>query len=335
MKSNVIGKILRDSKLSNLFIRRVSDIDDKFLKGISRVQIEVTNNCNLNCRICWRALRDELAPVRNMAFSAFKKAMDNLMGIFDIRELNTQGLGEPFMCPDILDILKYAKSIGLSTWLVTNGTLLDEHMAETLVEIGVDKLRFSVDSADSRIYSAIKSGSNIAVVARNISRINLFKDKLGRKNPAVSFNSVVMKSAFEGLEELIEMADKLKVGEVTLIPLVLFSRGLAVKDEQVDFYDGEFNDRARLLKELASQADIELNLGTSLESRGDKFCHSGFYIDVDGFIHPCCNISSRNFGNAYGADARSIAAEYLSFRRWLDNKKISCKECNMILDGRC
>jgi len=322
-------------RTNNFFIRKISEKNDKILRGISRLQIEVTNNCNLSCRICWRTLRNESVPAKNLTFACFKKAIDNIASFFDIRELNTQGLGEPFMCPDILAILKYAKSKGLAVWLVTNGTLVNDDIARGLVEIGVDKIRFSVDTADGGRYAAIKSGSSLDVVSRNIFRINLVKDKTDKNNPIIAFNSVVLKSTLEGGEGLIEMAANLKVSEITLIPLVLFSGGLAVSEEQVDFYGDGFNNRFKILKDRAARVDIELNLGISLESREDKFCHSGFYVDVDGFVHPCCSISLKNFGSVYSGDMRGIAEKYLSFRSWLDNKMISCKECNKILDSRC
>lgn len=321
--------------LSAFFIRAISRKDNEILRGVSKIQIEVTNNCNLSCRICWRFLRDKIIPVKNFTFSSFKRVLNNLGSLFSIRELNTQGLGEPFMCPDILDILAHAKSKRLSVWLVTNGTLLDEYMAERVVGIGVDKLRFSVDSADSDMYSAIKSGSSMAVLSRNISLINSFKDRLDMVNPKLSFNSVVLRGAFEGFEGIIRMAGELRVKEITLIPLVLFSRGLAVEKEQVDFYNDGFKERFKTLQGAASRAGIEFNLGVSLESREVKFCHSGFYIDVEGFIHPCCNISLHNFGNVHSVDAHDIAVKYLDFRRWLDSKRLSCKECNKILDKRC
>lgn len=327
--------VLNKLKIGKFFINRLSGRNKKVLKGISKIQFEVTNDCNLSCRICWRALRDEAVLVKNVSFDKFKLAIDKILNVFDIRELNTQGLGEPFLCPDILPILKYVKSEGLSVWLVTNGTLIDDHIAEKLVEIAVDKIRFSVDSADDRLYAAIKSGSSLDKITQNISKINTSKVKLNRKLPVIAFNSVVIKGALCGADKLIEMAASLSVKEISLIPLVVFSKSLAVKDEQVDFYDAGFNDRVRLLKELASQAGIELNLGISLESREDKFCHSGFYIDVDGLVHPCCNVSCRKFGNIYKENISSIVSEYLRFRKWLDGKRLSCKECNKVLDNRC
>jgi MoaA/NifB/PqqE/SkfB family radical SAM enzyme len=305
------------------------------LERISTLQFEVTNNCNLHCNICWRSLRGHQVAVKSLTLDKFTAIMDKLLGVFcGIREVNTQGLGEPLLCPEILEILADTKRRGLTVWFVSNGTLLDENMAGRIVEIGVDKIRLSVDSADPEIYAAIKAGGSLEKVVQNITRLNRCKSQMGKKSPVIAFNSVLMKRNSSTIASLIELARLNLVQEVTLIPLVSFSRGLSTDAEQVNFYEDAFHASFSALKKEAEAKGVDLNLGISLESKQTRFCNFGFYIDADCFVHPCCNISTFSFGNIYKQDVKVIVRNYLRFRRWLDVKNISCKECNRILDKR-
>ena len=262
------------------------------LRDISQLQFEVTNRCNLKCSICWRALREEDSSfvARDISIEKFKLALDKFLQEFSIKEVNTQGLGEPLLCPDICKILQYVKAKSLIVWFVSNGVSIDDLMARELVEIGVDKIRISVDTADPDLYSQIKCGSSLTEICKNIALINSYKRKLKKEKPDISFNSVLLKEAVDNMDRLLVMAHNLNVKEVTFIPLVNFLKGKAVADNQVDLSSQDFNMKYSLLKARAQTLDIDLNIGISLETKDSRYCNYGFYVDVDGFVHPCCNI---------------------------------------------
>jgi MoaA/NifB/PqqE/SkfB family radical SAM enzyme len=310
-----------------------SDNDDR-LKQISTLQIEITNDCNLACSICWRALRGHSLSVKNLSFETFKKILDKMTCFFPVREVNVQGLGEPLLCPDVTPILAYAKSKNMATWFVTNGTSLDEPTAKKLVEIGIDKIRFSVDSSDPEVYARIKKGSSLEKVVRNIQELNECKKRSGKSYPVIALNSVVMRQTWKGLGDLVRLAAALGAEDLALIPLVNFSKGLSVEEEQVDFYGEAFRERFLALKKQAREAGVDVNLGISMETRATHFCRYGFYIDVDGGVHPCCNITRFSFGNILRQDPRLVARRYLHFRKRQDTRPLTCKECNKILDRR-
>jgi MoaA/NifB/PqqE/SkfB family radical SAM enzyme len=319
--------------IKKLFTKESPDKQNPRIKQITALQLEVTNCCNLKCSICCRDLRESSMELRSLSYGDFEGIFNKILSRFNISEFNPQGLGEPFLCADILKILTLVKSKQITAWLVTNGTLINDSIASGLVEIGVDKIRISVDSADPGLYAKIKPDSKLEDVIGNISRLNFHKKRLKKDYPRLAFNSVVLRSTLGGLADLIGLAAGLGVGEVTLIPLVLFSKGMSVEDEQVDFYGDDFKRRFEDLKKIAQNKGVELNLGISMETKEVKYCHHGIYVDVAGGVSPCCNISSFKFGNAYRDDMQRIAGKYSDFRKWLDKQRnITCKECNGILD---
>jgi MoaA/NifB/PqqE/SkfB family radical SAM enzyme len=306
--------------------------NDEILGEITQVQFEVTNRCNLRCSICSRSLGRALPPPRDVSIEDFKEALDRLSGTFAIREINTQGLGEPLLCPGIGDLLTYAKSRGLKVWLVSNGTLLHGEMARTMVSSKIDKIRISIDTIDEELYSTIKQGSSLEKVLKNIETINALKKQLMTESPSIALNTVVLRNTLRDLENLIVTASKLAISEITLIPLVCFSKGLATRENQVDFHGTEFKEHYQLLKKKSSELGIELNLGISMETRETRYCHYGIFIDVEGFVHPCCNIAGKHFGNIYREDIKGIGERFIEFRNWLDSQHMTCKECNRAID---
>ena len=303
------------------------------LKNITQVQFEITNRCNLHCDICWRTLREESQAPKDMSFKNFKTALEKLLMAGTLKEINTQGLGEPLLCPEVLEILRLAKSKGLAVWFVTNGTQITDDMAKHLVEIAVDKVRISIDSADEKTYSEIKRGSSLKTVTENMERINRYKKAMNSDYPRMALNSVAGKKTLGGVRNLLEMAKNHKVEEVTLIPLVNFSKGSATPENQIDFDSEIFRKEWGPLQEKAHELGVELNLGISMETKDRKFCHQGIYVDVEGWVRPCCNITrGLSFGNLFEEELACIQEKRTCFLARHDWDHIECKECNQHID---
>ena len=159
-------------------LKKRPDKQNHLLRQIKALQLEVTNCCNLKCSICSRDLRESSLDLRSLSFGDFESVFNKLCSFLDISEFNPQGLGEPFLCVDILKILSLVKSKQITTWLVTNGTLINDSIARGLVEIGVDKIRISVDSADPALYAKIKPDSRLEEIINNIRRLSFYKKSL-------------------------------------------------------------------------------------------------------------------------------------------------------------
>ena len=303
------------------------------LKNIAQAQFEITNRCNLHCDICWRTLREESPTPKDMSFKDFENALAKLLVAGTLKEINTQGLGEPLLCPEVLEMLSLAKSKGLAVWFVTNGTQITEDIAQRLVEIAVDKVRISIDSADEKTYSEIKRGSSLKAVTENMKRINRYKKAMNSDYPRIALNSVVGRKTLGGVRNLLEMAKNYKVDEVTLIPLVNFSKGSAMPENQIDFDSEIFRKERGSLQEKAHELGVELNLGISMETKDRKFCRQGIYVDVEGWVRPCCNITrGLSFGNLFEEKMAGIEEKRDSFLDRHDWDHIDCKECNQHID---
>jgi len=84
----------------------------------------MTGRCNLDCIHCHAfggdASYDELTEEEG-------RALIDQVAALDIRSFVFTG-GEPLLREDIFDLIAYAKSIGFSVFIATNGTLITKEI---------------------------------------------------------------------------------------------------------------------------------------------------------------------------------------------------------------
>ena len=99
----------------------------EFLKNqniLQNVQIQITEKCNLKCRHCYVNNRSIETAVSFMSADVLNKIIKECveLGVFVI----TLTGGEPFMHPNLWDIIKKIKEYGILVNVQTNGTLINE-----------------------------------------------------------------------------------------------------------------------------------------------------------------------------------------------------------------
>lgn len=149
------------------------------------VHIENTNACNAKCIMC---PRDKLTrKIGFMDFSLFKKIIDECsFRRRQLSEVHLHGFGECLLEKDFSRKVSYVKEKGLrAAYIVTNGSLLNEETARSLVVSGLDKIKVSFYGATAETYEKVHLNLKFNEVERNV--LNLFKIRaqLNRKNPSI------------------------------------------------------------------------------------------------------------------------------------------------------
>src|SRR4026209_906358 len=104
------------------------------------VHLYVTEQCNLDCHYC----NEFNNSIRLPALPDLKKWMDHIRNLGVLR-LGLQG-GEPLKHPDIVEVVRYAKSLGFyKVSMSSNGFLLNRQLLADLAGAGLDELQLSVD----------------------------------------------------------------------------------------------------------------------------------------------------------------------------------------------
>ncbi len=100
----------------------------------------ITSRCNMKCDFCsyWRTPEKEMS--RSQIIEMLNEAQDYGIGVYNAWTV------EPLMREDLPEILHHAKSLGLTTSMVTNGLLLKKRVGDLA---DLDMLSVSVDGIKS------------------------------------------------------------------------------------------------------------------------------------------------------------------------------------------
>lgn len=130
----------------------------------------VTYACNLHCGICFtdsgKAHREELST--EQAVEMVRKA--HAAGV---RDILVSG-GEPFLRRDLIDMLKFMGSLGITARIASNGTLLTEKILRKLRgETLTKSFQISLDTVDSDLYAELHGAppGTLERVLENLGRI--------------------------------------------------------------------------------------------------------------------------------------------------------------------
>ena len=119
--------------------------------------IEINSQCNLSCVYCYHSEKNN----RQLSMKTLSDIFSQLKEL-GVKEIKISG-GEPLMHPEIASILNHLKQMDMGIELVTNGTLINDYMAEVLAAT-VDRLVISLDSYDPIINNSTRPNSYHAVI---------------------------------------------------------------------------------------------------------------------------------------------------------------------------
>lgn len=120
-----------------------------------RIHIEITNVCNFDCTFC-----PKQEMTRHYEFMPYERAcaiIDEIAEYNMAEKITFHVMGEPFMHPRFFDILDYAADCGVKTGITTNGTYLNEEIAEKLEGVRVGQINISLQTPDEESFKTRKS----------------------------------------------------------------------------------------------------------------------------------------------------------------------------------
>lgn len=105
----------------------------------SRVYVEITNICNMNCSFCHGTKR----PPQRMNYQEFETVLNKLKP--HTNYIYYHLLGEPLTHPDLESFIQLATGMGFKSVITTNGTLIKEK-GHILINQKVHKVSISLHS---------------------------------------------------------------------------------------------------------------------------------------------------------------------------------------------
>jgi len=119
----------------------------------SIISWNITRQCNLFCRHCYR----EASPERDPRELTREEGLALLGEIAEagFKILVVSG-GEPLLREDVHNFIRAGNSLGLRVVLGSNGTLIDETAAQRLKEAGVSRVGISLDSRNPEFHDDLR-----------------------------------------------------------------------------------------------------------------------------------------------------------------------------------
>ena len=158
---------------------------------------ELTHRCPLHCVYCSNPLEmqsraNELST--EIWSRVFKEAAEA-----GVLQADFTG-GEPLARPDIVELVRAARSAGLYVNLITSGLPLDEAKLAALVAAGLDHVQLSFQGAREETANEISGAKSHAQKLRVL-------DWLKQHRVAVTLNFVIHRRNIDQLEEMVALAE--------------------------------------------------------------------------------------------------------------------------------
>jgi len=190
------------------------------------LHIELTNYCNLNCKVCPTGIGKLKRQPAAMEPALFEKLMNEVSPYLLTASL--WGWGESLLHPHLSDILRLAQNRGVVTLISTNGQNLDnEEVLNALVSYPPTFLIVALDGMTDATNSQFRVGAKVKPVLNGVRRLAQMKARVGSEYPILHWRYIVMKHNEHELEQLPKVAAENQFDMLT-------TRTLAIIDASSD-----------------------------------------------------------------------------------------------------
>ncbi|SFV31706.1 SPASM domain-containing protein [Thermoflavifilum thermophilum] len=239
------------------------------------LSIEPTTACNLRCPECPSGLRAFTRATGKINPAFFKTVIDELHK--ELWYLIFYFQGEPYLHPQLLEMVAYAHQKGIYTATSTNAHFLDAMHARQTVESGLDRLIISIDGTTQDVYQQYRRGGHLDKVLAGAREIVKWKQQLHSPTPYVFFQFLVVKPNQHQIPEIKKLAREIGVD------------GVRFKTAQIyDYQNGH-----PLIPDLEHYSrykkmpDGTYRIKNKLSNQCWKLWHSPV-VTWDGWVVPCC-----------------------------------------------
>lgn len=289
---------------------------------LKKLYIELSSNCNLNCKMCFRNNWFDESYGLMSDFTVDRIKNEIKTGKFTTVFFG--GMGEPLMHPALCGLVSTAHSCGKTVELITNATLLSREMSQKLAEAGLDCLWISMDGFSKESYEKIRRGSLFDRITDNIKAFNSVR---GKTKLGLTF--VMQRENEHELQSINAFADKVGADIINLSHAVPES---PIEESEVIY---EKNYPVGKMKRFSFTNEPKLRDTCPFITEGSCF------IKWDGSISPCMQLlhncytylyteKRKNYFKSYGnINTESLGTvwnseEFVGFRQRVVNFDFPC-----------
>lgn len=261
--------------------------------------IDIINACNLKCQSCPRGLRIMENTNEHISLTKYKKMLEIIEKQAVIKNLGLYNWSEPFLHPDIIDILKLSREFKHNIWVSTN---LNYPIYKLLASLEyIDYLYISLSGFKDETHKINHKGGNINIVKKNLEILERYT--FGRKKPHIYIRFLDFGYNNEEVERMREFIENLNF---------IFQHDSTLGNPQIL----EPMDKISNIDNQQNNSFIRKNICNSYTEH--------LALDCKGDIYLCCHVRNNSetyIGNIFINDINDIQN--------LRIKHDLCKSCKM------
>lgn len=255
---------------------------------LSEISIEILQRCPNRCIYCSSHSNPQATHL--IPFEIIKNVIDDAKSL-GCKTVCLSG-GEPFLHPQILDIISYIAKQQLTCYVYTSGIYKKDEVYSSLpneyieaIRGMADKVIFNVEADSSTLYDQI--------MGTDVGGFDMMKRSISdcvSSGLVVETHVVPMQVNFKHLKSIFEMCYQLGVSKVSILRLVL--QGRALENLTLVKLSGEDNrEVTKLIKVLneAYKGKVRIGLPYS-DSNCRIYCKAAsdkINVRYDGNVYPC------------------------------------------------
>lgn len=310
---------------------------------IKDVSIELIQKCVNNCIHCSSCSTEE--SVAMLDLNTMRRVIRTLQGL-KVERVCLSG-GEPFLHPDLLEIVREIVDCGMTVDIYSSGICKETGTLEPLSverlalmkDVGLRSVLFNVQAVDEPTYNLItQSKGHFPLLQMSITNTITCGIR-------TEIHFVPMRQNVHEAEEVIRYAERMGIGQVNFLKLV--PHGRAQENAQsLIINDAELASLCSRLADLQAQGkSIRLGLPLSIQGKSPP-CHAvrkKLYIKFDGSVFGCeafkyiefqdekgnpvlpSNILEKNLEEIYNSS--EYLKRSLQLVEYYEACQISCENC--------
>lgn len=207
------------------------------------INFGLTHRCNLKCKIC--ETREENPKVEEELTLEELKIVIKEIANWGKINLSFAG-GEPLIRKDdLLECIRFAKKMGLTTYVTTNGTLINKKSAFEIVNSGLDYIQISLDGSNPKTNDYIRGKGAFKLIIKALNNLTNAKKEL--KSPIkISLTTVVTNINLDEILSIYKVVNKFGLNAVDYNPYNIDTSYTKNKN----YEENEFWIRGKGLKKL-------------------------------------------------------------------------------------
>lgn len=325
LRRKYCDRVVTPAKVQNF----IQAQQDKFSRAVEVaslpwiLNLDTFSGCNLKCPFCPTGTDQMQRRRAHMPMERAKRMIDIVKD--HALEIRLYNWGEPFLNPDIFEIIRYARDAGLFTVISSNLSVKVKDLPRKIVDSGLDRLTGSIDGLAQKSLETYRRKAEAKLCFDNIRAIAEEKTRQGVSHPSVDLKFLVFRHNEHELGQL--EAKRREIGADSFLPRRAFI-----------FHD------SFVPKHPDYQPIKQIFHGTC------DFLYSELTVEANGAISPCCTNTSEKWdvGNLDGLDdlrkfwnapiyraMRAFNAGIEGAENLAPGREILCKTCDMVAHPNC